>query len=285
MKRAVLIILCFVFLASSSACTINGMDLESFRDSIAARADAKETRSGVEKIVQTSEGTVGLRLEHTAGNIEISESVSKEISVSFEKIVRGNDESANREVMDNIKVLAEKKGNILTVKAVARDDGNTDLWKWVSGKYHNISVSINYTISVPKEIRKYTIGMVAGNVKLQGLAGEMDITSNAGNIEMQGVSPEGRNNIELNAGNITIDCIAIVAADSITTKCNAGNFTMSLPGDSGLDFDLSVNAGNIGGTLVSKQVLGKGKVKDEINGGGTLVKTNLNAGNITVDKK
>jgi hypothetical protein len=283
MKRSILAVSIVLALLFTTACSLNvGGDRLNFSGNVSY--DKGTTLTEEQNIARNAAETEKLEISDTAGNITVKASTSGDISIKAIKKVKGTNNEIKKEVMENIDIVVEGSGNKLSIYPSTKDGKKDDLWKWVERLYKGTQVSIDFELEVPENIKVYAVDSNAGNISFNDVKGEIAIKSNAGNVDMNAVSLAGSNDIEINAGNVSIDA-DISKASKLTLVNTAGNITLKLPANSEFDLMAKLTAGNVSGSFLSGSHIISGTVKKKINGGGTEVHVTTVAGNVTIDSK
>lgn len=277
----VLVLIISVLLLGGCSINING-DKVDLNGSISVTSGT--TLSEKDSLVQNADGINTLEIRNNAGNIDITRGESANLSIEFEKKVKGSNEEVKKDIMKNIKISIDKNGDKFVLTAKTRDNGGSYLWDWVENLYKGVNVSIDYKIQVPDNIKVYVVNNNAGNIGFDSVSGEITADQNAGNITVRGVSLEGKSSFKTNAGNIDLG-IEIDRALEVNAGSAAGNIMLTLPGQSKFSLESRLTAGNLSGSFLSGTRVNSGTVKQEFNGGGTKVLVTLTAGNVTINKK
>jgi hypothetical protein len=154
--------------------------------------------------------------------------------------VTGVARASSRRILDEIKLQAERQGDVVLIKMVV-PEGASSFWNLFHGSY---SQALDLTIDVPvgtpldvtdgsgettiKGTGPVTIVDGSGDLEVTGITGRVDITDGSGNITIHGVDGD----VHVDDGSGDID------ANNIT-----GNFTI------GADGSGSVDIAGVGGTM------------------------------------
>lgn len=283
MKRNILVVSIALALLLTTACSLNvGGDRLNFSGNVSY--DKGSTLTEEQNIARNAAEVQKLEISDTAGNITVKKSTSDDISIKAIKKVKGTNDEIKKEVMANIDVIIEGSGSSLSVYPATKDGKKDDLWKWVERLYKGTQVTVDFELEVPENIKVYTIDSNAGNISFNDVDGEIDIKSNAGNVDLAGVGLAGSSDIEINAGNVNLDA-DISKASKLTVVNTAGNVTLKLPANSAFDLTAKLTAGNVSGSFLSGTHINSGTIRQKINGGGTEVNVTTVAGNVTINGK
>jgi hypothetical protein len=175
--------------------------------------------------------------------------------------VTGVARASSRRILDEVKLQAERQGDVVLVKMVV-PDGRSSFWDLFRGGF---SQSLDLTIDVPigtpldvtdgsgetiiKGTGPVTITDGSGDLELAGITGKVNITDGSGNITIHGVDGD----VHVDDGSGDID------ANNVT-----GNFTI------GSDGSGSVDVSGVGGTM-RIEAKGSGPVSVSRVGGDFIV--------------
>jgi hypothetical protein len=154
--------------------------------------------------------------------------------------VTGVARASSRRMLDEIKLQAERQGDVVLIKMVV-PDGASSFWNLFHGNYSQaLDLTIDVPVSTPLDVTDgsgettikgtgpVTIVDGSGDLEVAGITGKVDITDGSGNITIHGV--DGDVHVDDGSGNID--------ANNVT-----GNFTI------GADGSGSVDIASVGGTM------------------------------------
>lgn len=178
--------------------------------------------------------------------------------------ITGEATSSNRRILDQIKLQAERHGDVVYIKAIFPDEDRS-FWDMVHGDYERaLDLTIDVPVNIPLEVSDGS-----GEIHIKGTAG-VTVSDGSGDLEIRGITGNAR--VNDGSGNITLSGIGgdvyvddgsgDIDADNIT-----GNFTIGEDG-----------SGNIHVTGVS------GTMRVEDDGSGTI-NVNRIGGDFVVDNK
>ena len=153
--------------------------------------------------------------------------------------VTGVARASNRRILDEIRLIAERRGDVVFIKAEFPDD--LSIWDLFRGDFTQmLDLTIDVPISIPLDVADgsgelkikgsgpVTLTDGSGDLEVSGITGNVRITDGSGNIVVSGV--EGDVYVDDGSGNID--------ANNVT-----GNFTI------GEDGSGSVDVSGVGGTM------------------------------------
>lgn len=230
----------------------------------ASPASAQGDRYSVNRSAQASaSGITSIRIENGSGRLVIT-GKSGAPTVSATAVIRGSSEA----VVNAVKLVAERNGDVLTVKADSPSRG------WFFGE----GWSADLTVEVPSNIRldvsdgsggarlnnigPLTIRAGSGGVHVDGVAGSADVISGSGGAELRNV----RGNVVLTTGSggATISGIS----GSVDVK-RAGSGEVNVSQVTG-----SLHLGSIGSGSLTADNIG-GDLTVEHKGSGSVSYTNV----------
>ena len=146
--------------------------------------------------------------------------------------VHGVATASSRRLLDEIKLVAERRGDMVFIKMEVPDQ-NRGFWDFVHGDYQQaLDLTIDVPISVPLDVSdgsgalkikgtgpvRLTDG--SGDLEVSGITGNVHITDGSGNIVISGI--DGDVDVDDGSGNID--------ANNVT-----GNFTVGADGSGNID--------------------------------------------------
>lgn len=202
-----------------------------------------------------------------SGNITLLKTGSQVLGVQAIKKVQNGRKDEMQKIMKSIRINADKKSDNLTITADYE-------------KKNNLSVTIQYRIEIPTNFKVFDIKNT-GNIRLEKVAGTINIDSLAGNIDLIGLRMCGNNMIKQKAGNISLDA-DLKDASEVMIHNGTGNIILTIKRDSKIKIKAAVELGNIGGNLLKQGINLSGSVEEVLNEGDTLVELSTGIGNITI---
>lgn len=175
--------------------------------------------------------------------------------------VTGVARASSRRILDEIKLQAERQGDVVLIKMVV-PEGGSSFWNIFRGDFNQaLDLTIDVPVGTPLDVSDgsgettikgtgpVTIVDGSGDLEIAGITGKVDITDGSGNISVHGV--DGDVHIDDGSGNID--------ANNVT-----GNFTI------GADGSGSVDVSGVGGTMRIEEK-GSGPVSVSRVGGDFIV--------------
>ena len=225
-------------------------------------------------------------------SIEVQGSVS-ETTVSIENlysdlVIVGTDQKSIRIETNDYEGVPEKAAGLKPLSATETD--NTEIGLYVGQEGNMISIlgasrvasKADYKIFLPRNIRlkiEYD-SFQADDIVIEGMAGECEISSKVGDLELKGVTgPVIANTL---SGDITVyfDNLSSTGPTSITST--SGDVDVSLPSDSKAKFSMASTSGEIYTDL-------QFEIDEEDGlkrwGGGMSAEATLNGGGVSMTLK
>lgn len=166
------------------------------------------------RVVQVEAGAGTLRLEGKAGIRQVQ--------------VRGTARSSSQDILNQIKVIAERRGDIVFIKS----DIPEQEWRGMSNNY---SAALDLVIEVPQGMNTDVVDG-SGEVQIMNV-GSVDVTDSSGEMTIQGAG--GSVTISDGSGDVTIDDIRgdVRVSDGsgdINVRNVTGSFTVKTDGSGGI---------------------------------------------------
>ena len=202
---------------------------------IPRRADAFEVYTSPRNADVSSVGANSIRIEAGAGELRVEG--RSDIS---QVRVRGTAKANSRSRLDDIKLIAERRGNVVFIKA-DMPEYHGSIWNAMHGDYQQ---ALDLVIEVPNSLPLDVVDG-SGNAELNN-TGAIEIEDGSGELFVRGAHGDVR--ITDGSGNITIDGVegSVRVSDgsgNIRSKNVTGNFVVGEDGSG--DIDVS----SVGGSL------------------------------------
>lgn len=200
---------------------------------IGGLAIASATVSGSQSQTLNVTGTPHVVLDVQAGNVHVMTGQSATVGISLTKSARALSSRLARQMLDDMRFTATQSDDTITITT---DYGSIDQhWPVFSRR-------LDLTVTVP-QTTNLSATMQAGNLTVDGTNGTLDLTSRAGNVELNEVTLAGDSSLRLTAGNVTLHgTLADHAA--LDVDMTAGNVTLFLPASTPARLDATVTAGH-----------------------------------------
>ena len=198
-----------------------------------ARAESTDVTSPRNAVVNAS-GAREIRIEAGGGFLHINGRTGiNDVRVT------GVARASNRRILDQIRLIAERRGDVVFIKAEFPDDHS--IWDLFRGDFTQmLDLTIDVPVSIPLDVADgsgelkirgtgpVTLTDGSGDLEVSGITGNVRITDGSGNIVVSGVDGD----VHIDDGSGSID------ANNVT-----GNFTI------GEDGSGSVDVSGVGGTM------------------------------------
>ncbi len=170
-----------------------------------------------------------------SGDVSITGIDSDNINISAVKFIAAENQEEAEKLGEYLEIKASRDANRITIRTEHHrtSDKQTSLIKKLLSREDKLYGSINYDIKVPYECR-IDLENFEGNVKIDGINADMDITVTSGDLDLQNIS--GDIEIESTSGKIGIskakgDILISSAASEVTLKETSG--TVDITSSSG----------------------------------------------------
>ena len=296
-----------VMLIVSSGCgvRINGKEYELYKSSQSDRKN-NSILSGIgsestytQNISQDKVEGEELKVETSAGNIDIKQTGGSQIVIKADKKVRGTSAENKKLILENMVVSLEQNGKEVLVAVKTKDGEN--FWDWQRDNYKTYQITINYDIKIPESIQGLDLSTGAGNIKagvkaekvkantgagnidLKDMDAEFDISTGAGNIDIDNSAARGNCKLSTGAGNVDFKG-KVNDISGFDASTGMGNVDFRVPEDTKMSLDASTGVGVLEGSFADTRPDDKFHFKGDINGGGPSVKLSTGVGNVNVDE-
>ncbi len=223
---------------------------------------ASEVSDGIELKITFKE-----QVDHSYKNLSLTIDVSVPASYSLDLKTKGGNIKANN---INGEVLITSYGGNIKMNSIT---GNTSL----TTKGGNIAIN-----SIRGNLNAFTDG---GNVLVDAFTGNVKTQTRGGNITLAG--SDGSIDAVTFGGNISLDYLGNNTGINLNTM--AGNIKASIPESTSADLNLSTTVGKIVSDLITPEKKSdystSSSASGKINGGGSPITIETNAGNIHLSKR
>lgn len=212
------------FIVAAAFIPINKVRAAGFDDYTSPR-NAEVDASGA-KTIEVRAGAGSLRIEGKSGITRVQ--------------VRGTARSSSRGRLDDIKLIAERRGDVVFIKSGMPDDENSG-WKSMHGDWN---MSLDLVIEVPMNVA-LDVEDGSGDAKFISV-GALHLVDGSGEVEIKGV--KGSASVEDGSGSLTIENVE----GTLHVSDGSGNIDVkNVAGDFEVDEDGSgdIDAIGIGGTM------------------------------------
>ncbi len=220
------------------------------------------------------EGVPTITVRNAAGSVSVKVGTGGQVTVVITKRSRG--------------LLGGDEGDLkrVEVEVTQQGDGIT-IETHYPGSFGPRGITVDLEISTPAATN-LNLRHAAGDVRVSGIQGVIRARVNAGNFDASGVMLSGSGELELNAGNLTLDG-SLAPGTSLDVRVNAGNAELTLPHETPayLDARTSVGAIRVSGWNVNTR---RNITQQHVSGplgsttGGSL-SIKVDAGNIRLDAR
>jgi hypothetical protein len=192
-----------------------------------ARAQNNGDYTAPRNAVVSAAGARVIRVEAGAGFLNINGRTGIN-----EVRVHGVASASSRRLLDEIRLVAERRGDMVFIKMEVPDQ-NRSFWDFIHGDYRQaLDLTIDVPVTVPLDVADgsgelkikgtgpVTLNDGSGDLEISGITGNVRVTDGSGNIVISGV--DGDVYVDDGSGNID--------ANNVT-----GNFTVGSDGSGNID--------------------------------------------------
>lgn len=234
------------FIVAAAFIPIQKVRAAGFDDYTSPR-NAEVDASGA-KTIEVRAGAGSLRIEGKPGISRVQ--------------VRGTARSSSRRHLDDIKLVAERRGDVVFIKSDMPDGDNSGFWNSMHGDWN---MALDLVIEVPMNVA-LDVEDGSGDAKIISV-GPLRLVDGSGEVQINGV--KGNATVEDGSGNLTIENVegTLHVSDGsgiIDVKNVLGNFEVEEDGSGDID------AVGVGGTMLVDED-GSGNIDVERIAGDFLV--------------
>ena len=200
-----------------------------------------------------------ISLNNVNGPVHISGWDRNEVQVDAVK--RGSTQKA----LDNATIAIDSAASSISIRT-----------KYPESNHHRDSASVEYTLRVPRHARLSAVETVNGSVEINGVTGDVKISSVNGRVKAENLTGEARLSTVNGAVNASFD--KLEGTPSISLHTVNGNISLAIPETSNAEFSASTLRGGISsdfGNSPARRGHGiGGSVSGRIGNGGAHIKLN-----------
>lgn len=252
--------------------------------------------TGMNRVEETFDKTVNgdgikvLEINSPVGSINVTTWDKNEIQIVVKKVNNGlKSKSELLDELKNAEVIFKPEGEKLSIKGYLP-------------KFKNNGMSIQFDISVPKNVTVYNIEAEVGDVRFNRVDGEINIVNNVGKIDVSDCT--GKISLKAVTGDVTARNTKLKADSNLTSNVgrvlfdgtienngtyrmttNVGKLDVTLPSSSGFEIDASTNIGDVTCDFDVVGSTDKKGIRGKVNGGGAQLILVNNTGSVSVDKR
>lgn len=198
--------------------------------------------------------------EGAVGAVTIKPSTDGQVHTDVSYTARGFSSSVLEEILDETELKTSSDNGVFRLSFVKKGT-DTPIWKAVEDEHRNYTIDVKAEISVPETMTGFSIRTNVGSVTVEDISGTMDITSDVGNIMVNGAALQGDSKFITNVGNVNLSLTEALPENSQTEfSSDTGNIEVQLSGKPEKDSAVSMktNVGNItfgtAGTAFTKNI-------------------------------
>ncbi len=230
-------------------------------------AGAEFTQELHETRALTTDGR--LSLDNVNGPVRITTWDRAEVKLDAVKRAK------HQEDLDQVKIEIESKPDRLQIHTRYPDS------KTSAGRRANNSVSVDYTLTVPRSVRLDKVSSVNGTVDIDGVRGEVEASTVNGTLKASGLAATAE--LSTVNGSLTANFEHLDGVKSVSLKTVNGRVELELPASANADVSASTLNGSIGGDVEVKKNWPVGReVKTRLGDGGTKIHASSVNGGIRI---
>ena len=246
--------------------TIRGAAVAAAPFIIGSAAHAQSPYSAPRNAVVDAAGAKGVEVEAGAGSLRVEGKPGlRQVQVT------GTARSSSQQFLNNIKLIAERRGDVVFIKADI-PDGDDDSWR------DNYSAALDLVIEVPQGMNA-EVGDGSGDARILNV-GSLEMSDGSGSLSVIGAAGSVR--VTDGSGDLTIENVGgdVNVRDGsgdITVRNVTGSFTVESDGSGGIfatDVKGSVLVQNDGSGSIEVSKVGK-DLRVESKGSGDIEYTDV----------
>lgn len=249
---------------------------------ICSSALAGELRERFEKTcVMQHEGRFSL--ENTNGMVQITAWDRAEVNIVAEKIVRASREKDAQRLLEATEIIIREASNQIEVFTRTPKSGGDSFWGWMFGEGGN-QVTVNYTITVPREIYMKIIS-VNGKIDAREISGKAEFSTTNGGIEVE--DAQGSISAETTNGRIMVSLREVDRDETMRFETTNGSVTAEFPHN----FSAKISARTTNGSircdfpLTTESRSGRHSLEGRIGNSGGSVTLRTTNGSIAIRER
>ncbi len=225
-----------------------------------------------------------LTLQNRNGNIEVRVGDNDKVEITAYKKVRADDPNEAAELMRELKVIVENRGDEIEVITDFPNRGGKHshgFWSWVMGRAgSNSGYSVTYEIRVPSHF-DLDLESSNGNIEVSGCEGRILAETTNGRIVAEDVG--GSLRCSTTNGSITAVMRSVMNEDMHFTSTN-GSIKLYLPYDTGAEVSARTTNGSITCDLPIDRTYSENRrtLEAVINKGGPMIYMKTTNGSIRI---
>lgn len=181
-----------------------------------------------------------ISIENTNGKINVASWSRDDVSVFAEIQVKSGDRRRAQEIMDRVKIIVDRSGERLRIKADYPRNSAGGFFSWLFGK--GVSVKVDFEVRVPDE-SDLLVESVNGKVDITSVEGDCEISTTNGSVTAEEMN--GNINAHTTNGSIKIHLAALPGNSDIDLHTVNGGLKLVLPEDP----SASITASTVNGSI------------------------------------
>lgn len=208
-------------------------------------------------------------VDNVFGSIEVVGSSDNRVELRVVETIQADDEQALERARQEVELLIEHSGSLLDLFVDGPFRDRDDRRQW-SRRHRRLPyrVSYDFELRVPHGVDFELRTVTEGEVRVDGVRGDFDVSNVNGGIEMHGLGGSG--NVRTVNGPIVLAFVASPGADSEFSTVN-GNVDVTFPSDLSADLQLETQFGELWSDF-EVQSLSIEPIVRKTKGGKTVIK-------------
>lgn len=220
---------------------------------------------------QAAGGLSGLKIQNSVGTTKVTGSEEAKLAVNAKVTIRGaNSKASAQSVVDMLELVQENQDGTavyyLSANGKKLPESLDELKKTYGAA---LTLSVDYTITLPQTITEYAIENGVGDLLLDDATVSGKLTTGVGNIKLDQAVLLDDLALGTGTGNLTLGIAQAEQAEKVTVEAGVGDIRLDMPEDAA--YSLTVEA------------FMENEVKKDVNGGGPLFQLSTGVGDVKVN--
>jgi hypothetical protein len=220
---------------------------------------------------QSAVGLSGLKIENSVGTTKVTGSEEAKITVDAKVAIRGADsEESAKSIIDMLELVQESQDGTAVYYLAANGKKLPESLDKLKATYGSaLTLSIDYSITLPHTITQYTIDNGVGDLLLSDTAVSGKLGTGVGNITLDKSVLMDDLSLNTGTGNLTLGVTQAEQAQKVTANAGVGDIQLTIPEQAAYSLEI--------------EAFMEDGVKKDVNGGGPLFKLNTGVGNVKIN--
>lgn len=209
--------------------------------SAALAADARDSRTIRESYAVAADARVAI--DNIFGSIAVVGTSGDKVELTVVETIEAEDQEALETARREVELRIDHSASLLDLFVDGPFRDRDDRRGWSSRHWRpRYQVNYDFELRVPAGVRVELKTVTEGEIRVDGVRGDFDVSNVNGSIEMHGLGGSG--NVRTVNGPIVVDFVASPGAQSEFSTVN-GNVDVTFPADLSADLQLKTQFGEL----------------------------------------